>query len=72
MRSITVQGFICFTGPSAAALPGFFDEVVPWVLEKKISVKEQHYAGLKAAGDAIRDMHTGGNNGKAVIVVADD
>ena len=72
MRSITVQGFICFTGPSAAALPGFFDEIVPLVLQKKISVREQHYQGLQAAGNAIRDVHIGGNNGKAVVVVADD
>ena len=71
-RSLSVQGYICFTGPSARELPHFFDEVVPLVLQKKITVREHFYNGLESAAQALGDMHTGGNTGKAVIVVADD
>lgn len=72
MRSLTVNGYICFGGPSAAALPQFFDEVVPLVLQKKITVREHRYKGLQNGGQALRDIHTGANTGKAVIIVADD
>ena len=53
------------------ALKTFMEEVVPLVVEGKISVFE-HVYGLKDAGQAIADLHTGGNTGKAVIIVSED
>ena len=72
MRSLTVNGFIVTTGPSSAVLEGFFEEVIPLIQQKKIGVREHHYLGLQQAGQAIRDLHLGGNSGKAVVIVADD
>ena len=72
MRSLTVQGFIWSTGPSAVVLDTFFDEVVPWILQKKITPFEHRYNGLPHAGKAMEDLHTGMNTGKATVIVADD
>ncbi|KAJ3522116.1 hypothetical protein NM688_g8923 [Phlebia brevispora] len=71
-RSITVNGFIVNRGPTGDILPQFHQEVVPLVLQKKISVFEQRYDGIKNAGQAMHDLHTGANTGKAVVIVADD
>ena len=71
-RSLTVHGYICFSGPSAAALPTFFDDIVPLVLQKKISTREHHYHGLQNAAKALREVHTGENSGKSVVIVAED
>ena len=49
----------------------FMDDVVPLILEKKLSVFEQPYS-LKDAGQALADLHTGANIGKPVIIVAPD
>ena len=53
-------------------LSGFFDEIIPLVKEGKITSREHRYSGLKAAGKALRDVHTGGNTGKAVIIVDEE
>ena len=57
--------------PVQDALKGFMDEVVPLILEGKISIFEQRYS-LQNAGAAIADLHTGANIGKPVIIVAED
>ena len=72
MRSLTVNGYIVTTGPTSAVLAGFFEEIIPLIQQKKISFKEHRYLGLEQAGQAMRDLHLGGNTGKAVIIVADD
>ena len=71
-RSLTVNGYISFTGRAAAALPTFFDDVLPLIVQGKISTREQHYHGLKEGARALREVHTGENTGKAVIIVAED
>lgn len=70
-RSIIVYGFTVGTGPSAAALPKFYDVVTPLVLEGKITSREHRFS-LKEAGEALASVHRGTNVGKAVIVVSDD
>lgn len=72
MRSLTINGFVFSTGPSAKALPAFFDEIVPLLQQNKIVSFEQRYDGLAAAGNAMQDLHTGMNTGKAAVIVADD
>ena len=67
-----MRGLLVFTGESVAVLPLFYDEVVPLLLQKKISVREHRYNGLQEAGKALADVHTGGNTGKAMIVVAEE
>ena len=47
------------------------EEIVPLVPDGKISAFEHVYS-LKEAGQAIADLHTGGNVGKAVIIVSDN
>lgn len=71
-RSLTVKGLIVYTGPSSSVLSQFYDEIVPLVEQGKISIREHRYNGLQEAGKALADVHSGGNTGKAVIVVAEE
>ncbi|EKM57160.1 uncharacterized protein PHACADRAFT_208298 [Phanerochaete carnosa HHB-10118-sp] len=71
-RSLTVHGFIVNKGESAVAASKFREEVVPLVLQGKITSREHRYHGLPEAGKALADVHTGANSGKAVVVVADE
>ncbi|GJE93492.1 NADP-dependent oxidoreductase [Phanerochaete sordida] len=71
-RSLTVHGFVVATGESAAAAPHFFEDVVPLVRAGKIRSREHRYVGLREAGRALADVHTGANTGKAVIVVSEE
>ena len=50
----------------------FGPEMCKLLEEGKIKVKEHRYYGLKNAGEALRDVHTGGNTGKPVIMVDKD
>lgn len=61
-----------YSGESAGVISGFFDEVVPLVVQGKITSREHRYQGLKEAGKALADIHRGANTGKAVIVVAEE
>ncbi|GJE93759.1 NADP-dependent oxidoreductase [Phanerochaete sordida] len=70
-RSLTVHGFTVGTGPSAAALPRFYDVVTPLFLEGKITSREHRFT-LKQTGEALASVHLGSNLGKAVIVVSED
>ncbi|EKM57159.1 uncharacterized protein PHACADRAFT_208297 [Phanerochaete carnosa HHB-10118-sp] len=71
-RSLTVRGFITGQGESAAVVPKFYEEVVPLVLQNKITSREHKSHGLVEAGKALAEVHVGANAGKAVIVVADE
>ena len=68
---ITVRGFLTYRGESASVIPQFFDEVVPLVLQGKITSREHRYS-LKDGGKALADVHLGANIGKAVIVVSEE
>ena len=70
-RNLTVRGFLLNSKPVLEALKTFMEEVIPLVLEGKISVFEHVYS-LKEAGQAIADLHTGRNVGKAVVIVSRD
>lgn len=50
----------------------FLTQVPPLVLEGKIKPSEQRYVGLEKGEQALADVHTGTNFGKAVVVVSDD
>jgi NADPH-dependent curcumin reductase CurA len=50
----------------------FLTEVPTLVLQGKIKPLEQRYIGLDKAEDAVADVNTGANFGKAVIIVSDD
>lgn len=67
-----MKGFLFARGETAHVLSGFFDEVIPLVKEGKITSREHRYNGLKAVGKALRDVHTGDNTGKAVIIVNEE
>jgi len=71
-RSITLRGFLAYRGASAVVVPRFYDEIVPLVLQGKITSREHRYNGLQEAGKALADVHLGVNIGKAVIVVAEE
>ncbi|GJE93493.1 NADP-dependent oxidoreductase [Phanerochaete sordida] len=71
-RSLTMRGILVYKGESAAVAPRFYDEVVPLVLQGKITSREHRYQGLQQAGKALADVHRGANTGKAVIVVAEE
>ena len=68
---MSVHGFLLAYQPVQEALNGFMEEVVPLILDGKISVFEQPYS-LKDAGQALAVLHTGANIGKPVIIVAED
>lgn len=68
-RSITVKGFLVARGEAAHVLKDFFDDTVPLVQQGKITSREHRYDGLRAAAQALRDVHTGANTGKAVVIV---
>jgi NADPH-dependent curcumin reductase CurA len=71
-RSLTVKGFIVYTGESAVVVTQVYDEIIPLVLKGRIASREHRYTGLKEAGKALADLHTGANTGKAIIVVAEE
>jgi len=50
----------------------FLVEVPTLVLDGKIKPSEQRYLGLNKAEQALIDVHTGDNFGKAVVIVSDD
>jgi NADPH-dependent curcumin reductase CurA len=50
----------------------FYAEVTAWVVEAKIKSLEHRYEGLENAEQALLDVQTGGNFGKAVIIVASE
>jgi NADPH-dependent curcumin reductase CurA len=50
----------------------FLVEVPTLVLDSKIKPSEQRYLGLDKAEQALIDVHTGDNFGKAVVIVSDD
>ncbi|EKM57042.1 uncharacterized protein PHACADRAFT_254567 [Phanerochaete carnosa HHB-10118-sp] len=70
-RSLVIHGFTVGTGPSAAALPKFYEAVTPLVLQGKITNREHRFS-LKEAGAALASVHHGTNIGKAVIVISND
>ncbi|KAI0701981.1 hypothetical protein BC835DRAFT_145666 [Cytidiella melzeri] len=72
-RSLTVHGFIAFTGAVLPPMATFADDVVPLVVSGKISTQHEHrYAGVKEAVTALNAVHTGENKGKAVVVFSED
>ena len=68
---LTVRGILVYSGASASVVPQFHDEVVPLVLQGKITSREHRYS-LRDAGRALADVHTGANTGKTVVVVAEE
>lgn len=54
------------------ALQKFVPDISKLILDGKIIHKEDRYAGLKQAEQALLAVHTGANFGKVVIIVADD
>ena len=66
-----VHGFLLAGQQIVKALGTFLDEIILLILAKKISVFEHRYS-LQEAGQAISDLHTGKNVGKAVIIVSDE
>jgi len=66
-RDLTVRGLqVKLKDPKE-----FFDAVTPLVQSGKIKYKETHTVGLEHAGQALADLLTGGNFGKAIVVVAE-
>ncbi|KIM71130.1 hypothetical protein PILCRDRAFT_94018, partial [Piloderma croceum F 1598] len=70
-RRITVRGFRS-TDFMEQYLMQFLAEVPTLVLDGKIKPSEQRYLGLDKAEQALIDVHTGDNVGKAVVIVSDD
>ena len=70
-RNLTVHGFLLAYQAVQATLGNFMKEVVPLILDGKITILEQPYT-LKDAGQALADLHTGASVGKPVIIVAED
>ncbi|KAI0701979.1 hypothetical protein BC835DRAFT_1411241 [Cytidiella melzeri] len=70
-RHLTVQGFICYKGTMARPMKTFYSEIVPLVLQGKITYREHRYNGIQESAQALCAVHTGENKGKAVIFVAD-
>ncbi|KZP05193.1 alcohol dehydrogenase [Athelia psychrophila] len=70
-RSLTVRGYRG-TDFAQQYIPDFMAEIPPLVFSGKIRLREHRYDGLKNAGQALADVHTGANFGKSLIVVADD
>lgn len=67
-----MRGFTVYHGESAVVVPKFYEEVVPLVVQGKITSREHRYKGLEESGKALADVHVGGNVGKPVIVVAEE
>ena len=68
-----MHGFVVRFGERMMeALDGFAEEGTRLVLEGKIKNIEHRYNGLKEAGQALADVHSGANFGKAVIIVAEE
>ncbi|KAI0826371.1 hypothetical protein BC629DRAFT_1434809 [Irpex lacteus] len=69
-RSITIHGFIAFSGAVAPPMATFAQDIGPLVATGKISGQWEHrFSGLKESVKALNAVHTGENKGKAVIVV---
>lgn len=65
-----MHGFIVLLGAVLPPMVNFADDVGPLVTAGKISAQYEHrFTGLREAVTALNAVHTGGNKGKAVIVV---
>jgi NADPH-dependent curcumin reductase CurA len=53
-------------------LTRFHVEVLALILEGKIKPLEQQYFGLNNGEQALVDINTGANFGKAVVIMSDD
>lgn len=51
---------------------GFNEVGTKLVVEGKVKNRESRYIGLKEAGKALADVHTGQTFGKAVVIVAEE
>jgi len=69
-RELTVRGFVVFT---FSTLPGaqeiFKAELTPLVKSGELKIKEWRTNGLKNAAQALAELYTGDNFGKALVVV---
>ncbi|KDQ12533.1 hypothetical protein BOTBODRAFT_56796 [Botryobasidium botryosum FD-172 SS1] len=69
-KCLSFHGFLAW--PMHKANPdAFFDEMPRLVAEGKIKYREQVTRGLENADRALREIFTGENFGKAVVIVAD-
>jgi NADPH-dependent curcumin reductase CurA len=72
-RSLTVRGFIAYTGEVLPPLATFVDDIVPLIMSGKLSAQHEHrFAGIMQAASALNAVHNGSNYGKAVIIVQDE
>lgn len=66
-----MKGFLYGTGETAPLIASFHEEFIPLVASQKITVREHRYP-LSKGGEALRDVHTGANLGKSIIIVSEE
>jgi len=73
-RSLHLNGFIVadLISRVEGGIKPFLEEYVPLVANGKIKYLEARAHGLEKAGGAFLELLTGGNQGKAIIVVAEE
>ncbi|TCD66315.1 hypothetical protein EIP91_001561 [Steccherinum ochraceum] len=72
-KSLSMFGFIVGLGDvQQKALVNFRPDTTKLVLDGVIKIREKKYEELKAAGQALADVHRGQSLGKPVVIVAED
>lgn len=71
-NSITINGFIQGDLVAAHGLGPFTSEYLPLLADGKLKYKEDRTVGLEKFPETLVDVLKGDNNGKAVVVVAED
>lgn len=71
VREVRIQGFLVYSLRDKY-VDEFHSDFVSRISKGEIQYKEHIVRGLENGGQAIVDVHTGKNFGKAVVVVADD
>ena len=72
-KSLSMHGIVVGAGPvMQSAAKGFLENATKLVIEGKIKSRENRYDGLREAGRALAEVHTGQSLGKPVIIAAND
>lgn len=72
MKTISMNGFLMYGLVAEYGMEPWIQEFLPLLRDQKIKYREQKTQGLENLAEGFVQMLKGENQGKAVIVVAED
>lgn len=71
-KAITINGFLIVRSKAELGPEPFVNEYLPLLRDKKLKFREDKTIGLENLAQALVDVLKGDNQGKGVVVVAED